>query len=65
MEMENTYVRFRHQILSSAPVVLQAPLSSTATAVSRLANGHQDIYEPSTQQERAYLHGISLIYFQI
>jgi hypothetical protein len=59
---------------SSAPVILQKPpaspaqlsigrttRSSTAIAMARLANGHQDPYEPG-RHERAYMHGISSIY---
>ncbi len=55
---------------SSAPAILQGPrasafqpfvvpsgLSSTAIAIARLASGHQDLYEPGTRRERAYMQG--------
>ena len=54
---------------SSAPAVLQASafqpsvvhsgLSSTATAMARLASGH---HEPGTLPESVYMHGMSSVY---
>jgi hypothetical protein len=51
---------------SSAPPAVNRPpqerLYVVNSGLTRLENGHQDLYEPGTQRERAYMRGISSIY---
>jgi hypothetical protein len=51
---------------SSAPPTVNRPpqerLYIVNSGLSRLENGHQDLYEPGTQRERAYMRGLSSIY---
>jgi hypothetical protein len=50
---------------SSAPPAFQAPqerLSIVNPGLSRLQNGHQDLYQPGTLGPRAYMRGLSSIW---
>ena len=54
---------------SSAPTAINWPLNQPNSRIyvvnsglTRLQNGHIDTYEPGTQEGRAYLQGLSLIY---
>ena len=54
---------------SSAPPTVNRPTDQPTgrlyivnSGLSRLQNGHQDLYEPGTQRERAYMRGLSSIY---
>jgi hypothetical protein len=54
---------------SSAPTAINWPLNQhnsqiyvVNSGLTRLQNGHIDTYEPGTQEGRAYLQGLSLIY---
>jgi MULE transposase domain len=50
---------------SSAPPTVnrsQEPLYIVNSGLVRLENGHQDLYEPGTERERAYMRGLSSIY---
>jgi hypothetical protein len=50
---------------SSAPPAFQAlqeRLYIVNPGLTRLQNGHQDLYEPGTQRERGYMRGLSSIY---
>jgi MULE transposase domain len=50
---------------SSAPPILNRPserLYIVNPGLTRLDNGHQDLYEPGTERERAYMRGLSSIY---
>ena len=47
---------------SSAPPTVNRPpqecLYVVNSGLTRLENGHQDLYEPRTQMEKAYMRGI-------
>ena len=50
---------------SAPPTVNRTPqerLFIVNSGLTRLENGHQDLYEPGTQRERAYMRGSSSIY---
>jgi hypothetical protein len=42
--------------------IVNSGLNLGDSGLSRLENGHQDLYEPGTQRERAYMRGIASIY---
>jgi hypothetical protein len=50
---------------SSALLALNRPserLYIVNPGLNRLDNGHQDLYKPGTERERAYMRGLSSIY---
>ena len=50
---------------SLAPPALNRPLERlyiVNPGLNRLDNGHQDLYEPGTERERAYMRGLLSIY---
>jgi hypothetical protein len=48
--------------LSRPQEPLQGPIFIVNSGLRRLDQGHQDLYEPGTQPERAYMRGIGSVY---
>ena len=52
----------RSTLSSKKLFIVHSGLSSTTIGMSRIQAGHQDLYEPGTRRERAYMSKISSVY---